>query len=398
MDYNKLTKYVFSGGLTALFSDNTSEDLYDYIKIMRFECNFEEYRMPILFIKFEMRPDIIIKIQNDNSVIFNLFINDVPEDAVTTNIYDVFIKNIRFKPVRMDKTPINYTDKVDKSETTNYQYEMFEIILVPEICLKENKFIVSGILSNVTMTDVIVYLLDKLDVKSIIMPPDNDKKYDQIILIPGNIFMNLEYLESVYGIYNCGSKCFFSYDKLLIYSREGSLKNGNISVNIRFPSKDNNSTSFDMGIYTEGNNKIMNIIRDNIKLSNYEESFKEIYGNNQYYYSRDVYGVNDRIRKRDLIEDNNQTFNKTKVYFNKYNNEQKENEFNYYTSDHTIIELFFDNINLTIEDCMKIFTLKFDNEFYKRYNGNYHVLHMGYHYVKKNSILDMKGIILLKKI
>ena len=83
---------------------------------------------------------------------------------------------------------------------------------------------------------------------------------------------------------------------------------------------------------------------------------------------------------------------------NKYNNEQKEKEFINNTQNGTTLELFFDNLSFYFDDAFKIFYINFDNEYYKYYNGFYYALNMGYHFVKKQSILDLKGLITLKKL
>ncbi|QXN67976.1 hypothetical protein FPHOBKDP_00226 [Listeria phage LPJP1] len=409
MDYSRITKKTFNLRSKFLFSDGNMFDASEYIRLTKIDIDFQNYKMPLISLVYKLPVSVMVSLQEDSEkFVVSLGASSIDADTANSYINDIFLGDIILKPLIIDKRAINISDRLTQDTTdTNYQYEEFECLCVPEICLSINKYNTSGIYSNTNVTEVITRLLTLLPVRTYLSSPDNQKIYDQLALIPGNILTNISHINNAYGIYNDSLKVFMSYNKLVItpMSSMEIVESGNIRIDVKIPVNANPEDQNIMGTYSETNqlngitDKYINTKINSVVIMDQTELYAELYGTNNIIFNRDMIGLEKDSYQIDSIKDRNGTINKTIVYENKYDNKNLQEYTKQITENNTILRFSFNNMDINIDDCFKKFTITFDSEYYNKYNGDYQVLKMTEIFsTKSNNTTDNGGQIILRKI
>ena len=93
-----------------------------------------------------------------------------------------------------------------------------QVELMDEKVYEFGKRPVNGILKDVTMQDTVHFMANALNIKNVDMvTPDNDKKYNHVILNPMVTLEVIDKLQNTYGIYQKGIAYFYHSDTLFIY-------------------------------------------------------------------------------------------------------------------------------------------------------------------------------------
>lgn len=104
-------------------------------------------------------------------------------------------------------------DVTDLNNATTIRFSLYDpdAITIPKKLHKK-------ILHDVTVTDVITYLLSSISsfTKILMTPASNNKRYDQFILPPEQLDYQIDRVASEYGLHDNGSLFFFDYDRLYI--------------------------------------------------------------------------------------------------------------------------------------------------------------------------------------
>lgn len=86
--------------------------------------------------------------------------------------------------------------------------------------LKKN---INKILVNSSISDALLCIFKKAGLENILMsPPDNTKKYDELVIPPMTCIDAIRFLDTYYGIYKFGSMIFFSFGKTYFLSYGGN--------------------------------------------------------------------------------------------------------------------------------------------------------------------------------
>lgn len=81
------------------------------------------------------------------------------------------------------------------------------------------------ILSKATVSDAVGYLVAKAGLNNVLFaPPDNRKVYESLIIPPLNTLKALQFLDTYYGLYKCGSVIYFGYKYSYIMPFYGGCK------------------------------------------------------------------------------------------------------------------------------------------------------------------------------
>lgn len=103
-------------------------------------------------------------------------------------------------------------DVIDLNNATTVRFSLYDpnAITIPKRLSK-------AILHDVTITDVLTYLLQNFGFTKILMTPaSNNKRYDQFILPPEQLDYQIDRVASEYNLHDNGSLFFFDYDRMYI--------------------------------------------------------------------------------------------------------------------------------------------------------------------------------------
>ncbi|UAJ17017.1 hypothetical protein UFVDC4_00090 [Staphylococcus phage vB_SauM-UFV_DC4] len=404
-----ITKKIFNIKLIALYSDGTTDDLSQFIKRSRIEMNFQEYIMPYYRFILRLPKETIIKINKDrDKVVFSFASDMITTDAESESLSVPFYEEIILKPLMDLSNPVNYDDRVTRTdEDQKHLFDRYELVAISEETLKTNKPIVSGIYNNCTVSEVVTDLLSNLKNREIYLHEiDNNKIYEQIILLPANVYDNIKFIDDVYGIYNREIKMFNHETGLNILPMSGFDPNeiGKVKVEIRFPSNQTDEEIIE-GSYEQiseeddlvRNKNIVTRI-NNVSLVDNTRLFNELIGSEINLFGMDNESEYTKLNtyRRDM-EDRNGPINKVKVYDDIYDNPYSlEKEFN--NSKDIILKIQLNDIDLTMEDTFKQFDIEFFNEYYKHYNGFYELLSINQEYKTASKALVLSNYVTLRKI
>ena len=391
LNYNNLTEKVFKIKMNVLFSNGRGLDVTPYIKKTRITNDFNNNIMPKYNLLFMMPLEIIMLIQKDrDQVVFSLeltytdvIIND-KQNRTNSSIFKYYLKNTILKPLEFDdsihdSSKINEPkdNKDDGRHFNSMQHYKFEVIAVPEDSLKSNKYVTSGAYRNCNVTEATLALVTKAPHKISIVEPDNKKRYNQIVLYPGNIFSNLYHIQNNYGIYNDDLKIYTVNDRLIISPLNSDRvmdARGPISISVEFDKRDPRSHlikgSYDMVTDEDKAIKYMIVNRTAVTLKNNTGLIAEVFGNQNVITHRDKSNFYEEEFNIDYYDRQGEVY-KTKLYENIFGNEYTRNNFLNKIKNENTMTIMYDNIDFKIDDGLRLFIMNFNNQDYSRYNGKY---------------------------
>lgn len=367
-------KYGYVPKLTAIFSDGTIIDLLEFTTIVQVEINLDFYVFPLISIRLDPPIDLIPKIQFDDDIEikFELLYNAIT-DIDTANMYDT-LWNINLKKIKQENSPVMLNELFYEDNQTHLRTEPIELKMIPKECLSANKYLFSGVYGNCNIMQLLCLLTEKLDYKSYIVNPDNNRQYKQIIFPPCNIFYAIEYLDQYYGIYDRGLKMFYGFGQNIIMPKNHYIENGLNKVKVSF--SQNISSGIDIytfeqgGLERLGSDNYISITPNNVKVLDRKHYIKETLGTLVTTYSRDDHAYFEQAREYDYKKDS-EDIEKVKSYINQYNNTNKEKEFLLQSSYSRQIELLLNDVILSPDSWFKAFNLNFESNNYTSLNGMY---------------------------
>lgn len=363
------------------------------------------------YYRFILRPpkETLIRINTDrDNIVFAFSSNVTPQDTEDSKVSVPFHEEIILKPIMDLNNIIDYDDRVTKDDDDRkHLFDRYELVAVSEDILASNKPVVSGVYNDCTVSEVVTDLLSYLKNRNVyIDPPDNDKRYDQVLITPSNIYDNIKFIDEVYGIYNREVKMFNHPTGLNILPMSGFDPEdvGKVKIQVRFPSNQSNEEiiegSYEQISTLDKDVKNKNIITkvNNVSLVDNTRLFNELIGSDIFlfgmdkdeedirmsHYSRDIYDRKGKVQKVRVFDD---------IYDNPYS---LSKEFN--NSKDIILNIQLNDIDLTMEDSFKQFDIEFFNEYYKNYNGIYELLMINQNFTPSSKYLSLNSFITLRKI
>ena len=213
-----LQKKRFKVKFTVMTTNGLVLPLDTAIRRIRITNDFTNNVMPEYRVIMNLPPEIILQIQEDyDKVVFEMEVQsrfheeELNSEKAKTEaerkrerLFDPFMGKTLLKPLLSDKgllyvPPARGLD--DDSESNGFKNIRYEMILVPVNSLKSNKGVDSGVLRNATVTEALLVMASKAKTKLYLSPPDNNTRYDQIVLYPGNLYSNIYHINNNYGIY-----------------------------------------------------------------------------------------------------------------------------------------------------------------------------------------------------
>ncbi|ALN97953.1 hypothetical protein Bp8pS_274 [Bacillus phage vB_BpuM-BpSp] len=346
--------------------------------INKFEIinEYDNAVFPMIRLYTKLDFDSYYDIQSSSNVKFSLTIKKYEQRLLANNsrtVYSYFIKNKIFTPIDRNKNLINKPE----SSNDNISNEELPIlsnsfILIGEDELKNNKKLINTVGSETDMYSMISYISKYFSDRDLIIEyPENNKIYDQIIIPPLNPILAIKYLNEVYGIYSSGIRVFFDINRYYITNKhlikdKEILKEYSENVFINIFSDDNDSSELIEVERDQDGTFNVNSHISSLRVISYEDSRKEFLGTENLIISQSDNKLNKNFYGDDKY--------RTKVYYHKYQNELKEKELTNKLNEDFYIVLTVDGLDINSINPINNFLLKFYNDNYKEYDGNYSLM------------------------
>jgi hypothetical protein len=376
-----MSEFSYSIEAKALIGTEEPILLDGMIRNLEIVSDYDRAVFPLLRLHTKLSYDAFHKIQQSEDVRFAITIKKFTQSQVErkdTSTYTYFIKDLIFVPLDREKTPVNVPqDETLLPDTLPALNATF--LLLCEDDLRNNRGLVNTVLVDSDMESSVMYLTKRFSNKPIIFEkPDNEKVYNQVIFPPNNLIRSIKYLDSIYGIYKKGLRLFFDLTAYYIINKSdnsttGKLDNHHKEVYINV--HNDNRVVTDSLIMdgkpvnddgTSGKFYWSKVHIDDIRFINYEDTKKEYVGTNNIVISQGEENLNRNIYSTSEL--------KTRVYYNKYNNQFKEEEYIVNAKLGLFLVCTLDSIDIDAISCNRQYFLEFTNGNYSVYNGEYHIL------------------------
>lgn len=393
-----LQKKRFKVKFTVMTTNGLVLPLDTAIRRIRITNDFTNNVMPEYRVIMNLPPEIILQIQEDyDKVVFEMEVQsrfheeELNSEKAKTEaerkrerLFDPFMGKTLLKPLLSDKgllyvPPARGLD--DDSESNGFKNIRYEMILVPVNSLKSNKGVDSGVLRNATVTEALLVMASKAKTKLYLSPPDNNTRYDQIVLYPGNLYSNIYHINNNYGIYKDDIKIYSNEDMVIVgpMSKGTSMDRGAVNIQVNFPR--NKGDNIQYGAYDaldpEGSGRIKNMVvnSNNVAITDNSALASELSGSRQHVTNRTIYGLDENMYYQDHL-DRDGVVNKARVYENIYSNSYALESFIKNNTKPRLVTINYKDVDIKPMDAYKRFHVKFDDHNYSRYNAKYKCIGM----------------------
>lgn len=393
-----LQKKRFKVKFTVMTTNGLVLPLDTAIRRIRITNDFTNNVMPEYRVIMNLPPEIILQIQEDyDKVVFEMEVQsrfheeELNSEKAKTEaerkrerLFDPFMGKTLLKPLLSDKgllyvPPARGLD--DDSESNGFKNIRYEMILVPVNSLKSNKGVDSGVLRNATVTEALLVMASKAKTKLYLSPPDNNTRYDQIVLYPGNLYSNIYHINNNYGIYKDDIKIYSNEDMVIVgpMSKGTSMDRGVVNIQVNFPR--NKGDNIQYGAYDaldpEGSGRIKNMVvnSNNVAITDNSALASELSGSRQHVTNRTIYGLDENMYSQDHL-DRDGVVNKARVYENIYSNSYALESFIKNNTKPRLVTINYKDVDIKPMDAYKRFHVKFDDHNYSRYNAKYKCIGM----------------------
>lgn len=114
------------------------------------------------------------------------------------------------------------TDPAKDDHALNKEDNVVEFYLFNKNLVDATKTNICEVFSNVTITDVLMYLFKLVGIKNLLMaPPDNKKVYKELFIPKMSIMSAFRFIDTYYGIYSSGSYIYFGLKKAYVLPFSG---------------------------------------------------------------------------------------------------------------------------------------------------------------------------------
>lgn len=365
-------KTVYQPKLTAVFSSGEIVDLSSNLAIMQVDVNLNDFIFPLFSVRLNVPSSYVPKFQFDDSLQlkFEIVFNDMT-NLDTPSMYESLFSTTLTK-IKQISSPIIADEKLYEINDSYLKKIPLEMKLIPSECLSVNKNLFSGVYKNSSIGQLLCLITENIYNKTYLYPPDNTKKYKQIIFPPCNTFYAIQYLDQYYGIYNKGLKMFYGLNQSIIIPKNYSLPSGINKIQINFGTNETSgmSSSLFMGGFasTLGSDNYFVTTPDKVNIVDSRHYIKETLGTIINTFSRDNTTAKEQFRE---YTSNSDELQKVKTYINQYNNVSKENEMLCRTEYTKNLNIKLNSTIINPDSWFKPFSVNFESPYYQSLNGNY---------------------------
>ena len=262
-----------------------------------------------------------------------------------------------------------------------------ELFLFAGDLIRANTGIINDVLKNCTVTDALMYMMNKIGIRRNLLMPvsDNPTVYPELVIPPLKISKALGFLDSYYGVFRTGTIIYFGIDRnyILPYCKRAKVlaENEQEIVNIVIPKTGSSITDKLCSAKKKGAPSSIYVIGD-------ASSFEPV--------NRDVSGKILNAETVDVVDNERGRINYTKGSNKKV--VIKPGESTFYKESYvarvnataTVITIAFKNCDLSVFTPNKIYQFLFeDSKLMKLYKGKYHLVNADISYIKEER--DLTG-------
>lgn len=191
----------------------------------RIERDYDNLFFPIFQVMLRIDYPLYYKIvKNKNKVKFNVKLESYQYTPT---------REIKFRETVFDTTFTLYTEDNNYFTDENKLYKtmmnitdnqltggIIELYLFKEDDIDASRKVFNKVISSSTMTDAVVYMLSKSGINKVLMTPmQNTSTYNEILLLPTSVIMNMINLEHKYGFYKNGAVFFYDFSNVYLLSK-----------------------------------------------------------------------------------------------------------------------------------------------------------------------------------
>lgn len=387
------------------------------VSVFEIEENFEEYYFPLIKMQVILDSDTCFDIvKNKNNCKINLRVDKFyyeDEDNKERSIPKKFINDM-FELIMDDSKEDMYNSVKEDENKTDYKTRKKDI--TKDLDKVDNKLTfylfkstISGTKKNVNklltgcnVADAVVYLATVAGINNILMAqPDNNSRYNELLLPPLSILRSLEFIDLYYGLYKQGSMIYFGLDYTYIMPYSGKCtvyhKGEITTTNIIIPKSTNVNHKNILGSLKKRNDKKRNyIIADCSALNIENQSISNNYIDANSIEAVDSYEASTTSTVSKAVT-------KTKNFI-KFMENKTMNTF--YTSMYaalsegksTVVSLRLQDFDITTITPNKEFNLIFEDPMYtKKYNGKYLIAGVNHSLLSEGEYMGVSSTIILRK-
>lgn len=388
--------------IKVIFEDGSTKSILPHsISFMSIEKNFFYNFLPIFCIKAHVDYSLYKKI-NENKCKFKLdiykfFIKSNSENfdkktIVTKN----FINDIFINTNAGDTSPDLYENLNTNRDNEPNDFEKsqieVELMLFQESAMNYDK-LNNNIFATCNVSDAIIALASVTKQRSMVMSyPTNESIYSNIV-IPNNLtFIGcIDFLQSVYGIYDTGFCLFSDFDALYLVDKNVKCnayrRNEYRTININISDKTKDSGNID-GLYTDDKYKCYMINNANKPTIFIKDSAVN-----------NIVPENVNAVNTTNSNSSGSSTEKVRIVDNKFDNSYSVAAYKYEKSMLTELEIDFTESDLDIFKVNREYNISFDmltnNEAYKNSSGLYKLQSLQAVYIKSDDEI-FKNVIRVK--
>lgn len=405
-----------------LFVDNISNAVLFEIGPERMSSliigeDFEKMYFPLLTLTLMLTNDEyykVLEIKDSISIFlridkFSRDDNESEKNLTRSFINQTFITIIEDNNIDINKK-IKLHHDIDDYTTTYYKSNgddpsdvstPVKFYLFPDTVNKTKK-LVNKILSNVTVTEAITWLLYNANINNVLMGRvSNGKLYNELVIPPLSTLKALSFIDTYYGLYRPGSMIFFGlfYNYILPYSGKVNALpkdgDGKSEVNIIVPLELHNSGT---GMVVDiSNEKIDYVVCDRNTISITDKATSNDYINTNNIESIDSY--HDIIKHYQSNARKRHDSGFTRFFENRTENDMLPETYIAQTSAlSSIISMTLENIDIEVFKPYKRFNILFeDNTYAREHTGNYILSSITHNLISNGAEMSVVTSVNIKK-
>lgn len=387
----RLCKYIIQD-IAVIFDDGSTSSIPAMqVSFFSIEKNFFQNFLPIFNLKAMVTKELYKKINNVKCK-FKIDIRKFYVDSNGNNNYNKnkvlqigFINNIFINTNDGDNTPylsdavydrtiVDGLEQRNEYETANTELDLY---LFMEDCINYRQ-LNDKTFQDCTVVGAIMAFAQLTEQRPMLITYPDNKEVISSLPIPDNLTFigGIEFLQSVYGIYNKGYILFNDFDCLYLIDKDTKCNAYKKNEITRIMIKYSESTKDISQIYGEdedlSNNRYLLNCTDQPKLIDISSTTSNILFDN-------IVSVDAKTGTNKGTKDGN-----VKVIDNKYNNDYSLKSYQYETSLTAAIECTFKELDVEIFKVNREYYIEFDtpNAEYRKMNGFYKLMALMSVYIK----------------
>ena len=378
---------------------------------------FEDWLFPVFRVKMVLSSTQYLKItKNKNNVKFHIrlykyynyfekvgepSLNSVAIDDMFSLILDDeqedLTSGMKEEEMRLDYTTLKRDDSNDMVMVDN-DVEFFLYKRSIAVNLKNQ---INKIFNDVTVTDVISYLMYYIKAKNVLMSPaTNNDRYSTIVIPNLTVLEALRFLDTYYGIYDVGSMIYFGFDYAYIIRYEGKCsaytKGEKTKISIVIPKQISSHIASTGVLETKTGDKKRYIVADYQTIGSRNDNISgELFEGNKITVVNNFTGSSSNFESTENTLGSSHTkqqLNKTlNDWIGKTYSKQKKAEEN-------VVNVRLGDYDMTLLRPNKSFNILFeDTALTKKYDGEYILSSVEHHFAKEGESLVLNSVCQFKR-